>query len=75
MNKYIKVLLILNLLVWSILAIVFSYQNSGAMFAENKCSDKVIEEHILSLSQSYSELQKQEMIPEIRKFLNCSTER
>lgn len=55
----------------SLLLGVFSYGYSvmGLRLNEDKCSKEVIEKHILSLTQNYTEEEKEQLAIEIKQWL------
>lgn len=69
MNKILIFVLIFFLIAVSFVCSAIASSIFSYCKGEDKCSDKIIKEHILSLSKVYSEAEKDLMVPQIKKDL------
>jgi len=69
MNKLLFISMLLIFLLLSGLILLHKYPNG--LRRQNPCVDSTIKDHVLSLTSKYSEKEKQEFIPEIKKKIGC----
>jgi hypothetical protein len=64
-----------KIMIWvMVLALVVSlvFVSTSFWFDDDKCSDKVIKEHIISLTHKYTEEEKEALVPRIKEFRGCN---